>query len=106
FLPSISPSPPTPPLFPYTTLFRSHQRAPRSPHAQARRQSPCLPPPVRRRQTRLAQRFQGPARPAFFLSQSQYHRLNHRSVRVSRSEEHTSELRHLVISYAVFCLKK
>src|SRR5205807_5649976 len=23
-----------------------------------------------------------------------------------RSEEHTSELRHLVISYAVFCLKK
>src|SRR2546426_10450719 len=25
---------------------------------------------------------------------------------VSRSEEHTSELHHLVISYAVFCLKK
>src|SRR5256885_4126822 len=25
---------------------------------------------------------------------------------VGRSEEHTSELRHLVISYAVFCLKK
>src|SRR5437899_6818594 len=25
---------------------------------------------------------------------------------VSRSEEHTSELRHLGISYAVFCLKK
>src|SRR2546426_6391470 len=24
----------------------------------------------------------------------------------TRSEEHTSELRHLVISYAVFCLKK
>src|SRR5256885_11157054 len=26
--------------------------------------------------------------------------------RTSRSEEHTSELHHLVISYAVFCLKK
>mgnify|MGYP006981278367 CR=1 FL=1 len=25
---------------------------------------------------------------------------------VDRSEEHTSELRHTVISYAVFCLKK
>ena len=28
------------------------------------------------------------------------------SGRVGRSEEHTSELRHITISYAVFCLKK
>src|SRR5947207_10657764 len=29
-----------------------------------------------------------------------------KSVFLSRSEEHTSELQHTVISYAVFCLKK
>src|SRR5205807_6841698 len=31
---------------------------------------------------------------------------NRRSRCRNRSEEHTSELQHLVISYAVFCLKK
>src|SRR5258708_19067594 len=29
-----------------------------------------------------------------------------RASRAKRSEEHTSELRHQIISYAVFCLKK
>src|SRR5438034_11732632 len=32
--------------------------------------------------------------------------LRHLSAVERRSEEHTSELRHTVISYAVFCLKK
>src|SRR2546430_11419531 len=31
---------------------------------------------------------------------------SHRDQRFCRSEEHTSELRHSQISYAVFCLKK
>src|SRR6185436_21066695 len=38
-----------------------------------------------------------PARPA---------RVQACSLKARRSEEHTSELRHQIISYAVFCLKK
>src|SRR6266851_7967632 len=60
--------PPRSTLFPYTTLFRSTSRAPRS-------RSSCAHDP-------------------------------RRGQRVRRSEEHTSELRHITISYAVFCLKK
>src|SRR5947209_15688744 len=63
--------PPTPPLFPYTTLFRS-EREPA--HA------------VENRLDRVLRRTL--------------------DVGVLRSEEHTSELHHANISYAVFCLKK
>src|SRR3546814_14410323 len=70
-------------LFPYTTLFRSHDRQGR-PHLSRH----SLP----RRFPRARHAHQGARR---------------RMVRGSRSEEHTSELQSLMrISYAVFCLKK
>src|SRR3546814_17040360 len=68
-------------LFPYTTLFRSHDRTKR-PHPQFLDHCPYRPWQVDAGR---------PADPA--------HRW--------RSEEHTSELQSLMrISYAVFCLKK
>src|SRR6266480_7676265 len=39
-------------------------------------------------------------------SRAQGRRFSWRPLLVTRSEEHTSELRHMSISYAVFCLKK
>src|SRR3546814_5078108 len=77
-------------LFPYTTLFRSHERIP-------------LPRDLYR---------QADGRPnstGFDLSNEQ--RLSSLAAAllngVGRSEEHTSELQSLMrISYAVFCLKK
>src|SRR5256885_5480709 len=68
--------PPRSTLFPYTTLFRSRHRA-----------GP-------RRQVRLRPAPDGDIHPAFPQSGQ------------ARSEEHTSDSSHLVISYAVFCLKK
>src|SRR5213075_3369862 len=65
-------------LFPYTTLFRS------------------APPPPRRRAAGRALRRAPSGRPAAPRGRG-----------ARRSEEHTSELQsRLVISYAVFCLKK
>src|SRR5690606_42051863 len=67
---SFLPPPPSPALFPYTTLFRSHEIQPR----QRRFRSPAV---TRRRRARGRNRDPVPLR----------HRL-----RVTRSEEHTSEL--------------
>src|SRR2546426_8036807 len=69
--------PPRSTLFPYTTLFRSRV-APGLARGRA-----ALRTDDRRRQDELARR----------------------ALR-GRSEEHTSNSSHLVISYAVFCLKK
>src|SRR3546814_2260697 len=82
-------------LFPYTTLFRSVVRAPRTEILFSRRQldlgrkgdvdRPCRDC-IERTEGKVANAF-APAPP--------------------RSEEHTSELQSLMrISYAVFCLKK
>src|SRR3546814_2852010 len=87
-------------LFPYTTLFRSHQVGQQHPGADHRVQVPqevaaLLAPVERQPGTRAA-----PApRPAQVEpGQAEEHQ---------RSEEHTSELQSLMrISYAVFCLKK
>src|SRR5437899_6517273 len=75
--------PPRSTLFPYTTLFRSGR--PRGPSysrtaagCDRNRSRPCRKPDLRQGRDRF----------------------------LSRSEEHTSELHHLGISYAVFCLKK
>src|SRR2546430_6037734 len=70
--------PPRSTLFPYTTLFRSFRGGPcaGARHYRFPRSSPNAAPS---------------APPSF---------------RQCRSEEHTSELRHSQISYAVFCLKK
>src|SRR5436309_12435785 len=68
--------PPRSTLFPYTTLFRS---GPPDRHDQLRdpvRYLQARPPPIPPRRS------------------------------LARSEEHTSELSHVKISYAVFCLKK
>src|SRR5256885_8557433 len=80
--------PPRSTLFPYTTLFRSRgDEARRDPEDE--RAGPDRPGQVALAR-QLAQvagaRATWPGR--------------------SRSEEHTSEPSHLVISYAVFCLKK
>src|SRR5436309_4501773 len=72
--------PPRSTLFPYTTLFRSRWRRPRR-------------APWRRADCAARETRGGPSR-------STASRLP------SRSEEHTSELSHVKISYAVFCLKK
>src|SRR3546814_2130638 len=81
-------------LFPYTTLFRSHQQAivavadqPSRPLAGGRNHRQAVHPAL---QHDAAQRLVA--------------RGHHVEV---RSEEHTSELQSLMrISYAVFCLKK
>src|SRR3546814_4537274 len=78
-------------LFPYTTLFRSHERRGRiangpSSHAPLRSEAPLG--------AGVQGKPAGDARPV------------HAADRL-RSEEHTSELQSLMrISYAVFCLKK
>src|SRR5690349_22335097 len=86
-------------LFPYTTLFRSrhvvhgNQLNPSRPHSVVRSDdgSPQL------------ERLPHGERVTVILSGPQEHGcLGYRL----RSEEHTSELSHVEISYAVFCLKK
>src|SRR5688572_31287779 len=78
--------PPRSTLFPYTTLFRSF--GPRC-RVGAPRCSCCSICPSGTRGWRTTSS-----------------RCARRSVLQSRSEEHTSELHHSQISYAVFCLKK
>src|SRR5256885_12883651 len=70
--------PPRSTLFPYTTLFRSQPERPRK---------------------EFHLRPIGAPQPCDATDQWA-------TPKMPRSEEHTSELRHLVISYAVFCLKK
>src|SRR3546814_8616696 len=95
-------------LFPYTTLFRSHQDLdPRRHRAQAfdaeMRLARVVQGDDRGLRPRRARRVQhiGPGRIAV------EHRSALPAVLGDRSEEHTSELQSLMrISYAVFCLKK
>src|SRR3546814_3784485 len=82
-------------LFPYTTLFRSHQMPLTAACGDARCRYPNLPamPAATRR----------PAETLRYWSSLQ----KNWAPAVARSEEHTSELQSLMrISYAVFCLKK
>src|SRR3546814_4094384 len=82
-------------LFPYTTLFRSHEHADRAAaeHARARDRGRLRAHPEQRQPAlALEPRDLAPSPCA---------------LRGRRSEEHTSELQSLMrISYAVFCLKK
>src|SRR5690625_6947509 len=87
------PPPPSSTLFPYTTLFRSADRIP-DPDTEVglgvteHEELLTLPVGVADRHPPLVGLTSDlPGRPP-------------------RSEEHTSELRHVAISYAVFCLKK
>src|SRR2546422_6321314 len=89
--------PPRSTLFPYTTLFRSCAGGAGPPAARAgpgfhaARAGPGEP---RAGGARQARADRGPERPGSEAGAA------------ARSEEHTSELSHGYISYAVFCLKK
>src|SRR2546430_7744166 len=89
--------PPRSPLFPYTTLFRSLD---------------LLPCRIFKEAVNLRWRPNfAPFHPEQIFAGLHFHaRLRERGpefrVPVLRSEEHTSELSHSQISYAVFCLKK
>src|SRR3546814_4784841 len=88
-------------LFPYTTLFRSHDEFLAPPVEQ---EIACPPRRPRSRDDRP-----GIAQPdiAERLDEYLHTRIDERGGDVRRSEEHTSELQSLMrISYAVFCLKK
>src|SRR5690242_21256374 len=78
--------PPRSTLFPYTTLFRSR--------AAALLETVRIPDPERALRAYPGQ-FSGGMRQRIAIA-----------VALARSEEHTSELSHMSISYAVFCLKK
>src|SRR5262245_63629163 len=89
------PRPPTPPLFPYTTLFRSQVRQ-----------------PAQRRAARLARlrdlrRQRGRRRRGHALEQPVGHELavQRRGAELDRKSTRLNSS-HLGISYAVFCLKK
>src|SRR5438552_7383612 len=76
--------PPRSTLFPYTTLFRSQFSDQSRGHLPLGQQSGTL---------------------GFRVSPNQGFQKRTAACEV-RSEEHTSELSHQIISYAVFCLKK
>src|SRR5258708_31100883 len=79
--------PPRSTLFPYTTLFRSHHARGRS-----RRKRAC---PNRARDREL------PVAPGRIARRCPQY-----TAEAVRSEEHTLNSSHQIISYAVFCLKK
>src|SRR5256885_7336140 len=92
--------PPRSTLFPYTTLFRSLRRAGRGAHGSRfdvqllSDEEPVLP---RRRWPRCGER-RGARRACAHAPLSRLARADRKSTRLNSS--------HLVISYAVFCLKK
>src|SRR2546426_8460617 len=85
--------PPRSTLFPYTTLFRSRLGAPERRRVRRARPDARAPPVDRRR-----------ARPGLRPSRGGGGRPRARSARDRKSTRLNSS--HLVISYAVFCLKK
>src|SRR5207244_12529988 len=86
FFCSLLPRPPTPTLFPYTTLFRSQQARVPDRRTAARRHRDALLPAQSRQIIRQAR---------------------HRASRCRRDRKSTRlNSSHQIISYAVFCLKK
>src|SRR3546814_4927609 len=86
-------------LFPYTTLFRSHE--PKIKQATERYLQTIFAMGCNLGPNQAARHFVGEVSPHMIS------RANRRHVTVGRSEEHTSELQSLMrISYAVFCLTK
>src|SRR5947208_10433223 len=92
--------PPCSTLFPYTTLFRSGIQPALGRAFLPEENKPGAPDVVILSHRLWKQRFAG--NPAIV---GQTIRDRDRAYTV-RSEEHTSELSHQIISYAVFCLKK
>src|SRR5207253_9166760 len=92
----VIPRPPPSPLFPYTTLFRSSRSVTRSSSSPSPRKTSWRSVSGRFPATQISRSaVRGAASPKVFIPSSR-----------GRSEEHTSELHHVAISYAVFCLKK
>src|SRR3712207_8867545 len=93
--------PPRSTLFPYTTLFRSSGTGPRARIDYVAEGRRCGAAEARGRfqVALLRRRLAGECHDALNEDMSEI-------PTGSRSEEHTSELRHANISYAVFCLKK
>src|SRR5688500_20322889 len=91
----ILPPPPPSPLFPYTTLFRS-QLPPGPRHRPPHRPDRAQPPRRHERQPRC--RHRPPHRQLPGREAEGSRRGDRKSTRLNSS--------HLVISYAVFCLKK
>src|SRR3712207_7485317 len=94
--------PPRSTLFPYTTLFRSHQggarRAPRALHAGAGGGGGAAPDGRAPRGDLGEERGAGRRRPADAWSRFPHSAEDRKSTRLNSS--------HANISYAVFCLKK
>src|SRR2546430_9385733 len=88
--------PPRSTLFPYTTLFRSEHR-PLLISVGLLEPEYDLP---------LQSRYLGQVHEKFPAARIGHYRIRKSGRRSPRSEEHTSELSHSQISYAVFCLKK
>src|SRR5688500_19697697 len=89
----MAPPPPNSTLFPYTTLFRSTAH-PARPHHPRRRLR--IPPQAPRTHLETP------------LGHRHHHRQPHPRHRLGRRDRKSTRLNssHLVISYAVFCLKK
>src|SRR5205807_10551468 len=95
---------PRPTLFPYTTLFRSHELTGDS-MTWTMGDLVANPPVLARLRQALGEvAGEGGIRAEHFAKLPYLDAVVYEGLR--RSEEHTSELQHLVISYAVFCLKK
>src|SRR3546814_7434058 len=94
-------------LFPYTTLFRSHETPPEA-WLHARRPGlykPVKKPVTLRLDADVVAWFKDHAEGRGY--QTEINRVLRLYITETRSEEHTSELQSLMrISYAVFCLKK
>src|SRR5205823_13957331 len=88
--------PPRPPLFPYTTLFRSCRR--RASRSAPRRRGPAARPPRCRRTPRGRRRAKRATGPATDSRGSAWFR--------ARSEEHTSELQSLAYLVCRLLLEK
>src|SRR3546814_4286511 len=94
-------STPTDTLFPYTTLFRSHEL-----HAALLDRAQYEVALLVHASPSFPDYFRDPSVPQLSSRASSSAHARERSLS-SRSEEHTSELQSLMrISYAVFCLKK
>src|SRR5690242_21626190 len=92
--------PPRSTLFPYTTLFRSRF----CPFVVF--QKPIVSAPVLAGPQTVTVWPAEPVAPVSLLVNVAVLSYDRQSLAGTRSEEHTSELSHMSISYAVFCLKK
>src|SRR4051812_49475800 len=90
------PPPPTPPLFPYPTLFRSHRGREHADGKCNRRIVECGPRGIGDESGDVSHR--GPEKAVLIAGPTASGKSDRKSTRLNSS--------HMSISYAVFCLKK